>query len=180
MRFSQRPPTAFRRSPQPLFGRKAVTHNSGIFQARARGRSFPAPQLRVMNYRRPDDRDLVPLRHHGGGVAGRRRCCWPVNCAPAFNRIWKSGGCLCSGRVLPFDLVCTQAYAALVAKARGAGLAFATADTYITAIAAANGSLSRPETPARSKRGASPSSTHGLRFKHARAHVKFAPYFYRR
>ena len=42
-------------------------------------------------------------------------------------------------RVLPFDLACTQVYAALVAKARGAGLAVASSDGYIAAIAAANG-----------------------------------------
>jgi len=46
---------------------------------------------------------------------------------------------LFAGRVLPFDLACTQAYAALMAKARGAGLTVATADGYIAAIAAANG-----------------------------------------
>jgi predicted nucleic acid-binding protein len=46
---------------------------------------------------------------------------------------------LFAGRVLPFDLACTQAYAALMAKARGAGLAIATADGYIAAIASANG-----------------------------------------
>lgn len=46
---------------------------------------------------------------------------------------------LFAGRVLPFDLACTQAYAALMAKARGAGLAVATADGCIAAIAAANG-----------------------------------------
>ena len=46
---------------------------------------------------------------------------------------------LFTGRALPFDLACTQAYAALLAKARIAGLAFATADGYIAAIAAANG-----------------------------------------
>ncbi len=46
---------------------------------------------------------------------------------------------LFAGRVLPFDLTCTQAYAALLAKARRAGLAIATADGYIAAIAAANG-----------------------------------------
>ena len=46
---------------------------------------------------------------------------------------------LFAGRVLPLDLACTQAYAALMAKARGAGLAVATADGYIAAIAAANG-----------------------------------------
>ena len=46
---------------------------------------------------------------------------------------------LFAGRVLPFDLACTQAYAALLAKARGAGLAVATADGYIAAIAASRG-----------------------------------------
>lgn len=46
---------------------------------------------------------------------------------------------LFAGRVLPFDISCTQAYAALMAKARSAGLAIATADGYIAAIAAANG-----------------------------------------
>ena len=46
---------------------------------------------------------------------------------------------LFAGRVLPFDLACTQAYAALMAKAHGAGLSVATADGYIAAIAAANG-----------------------------------------
>lgn len=46
---------------------------------------------------------------------------------------------LFAGRVLPFDLSCTQAYAALMTKARNDGLAIATADGYIAAIAAANG-----------------------------------------
>lgn len=41
--------------------------------------------------------------------------------------------------MLPFDLGCTQAYAELMAKARAAGLAIASADGYIAAIAAANG-----------------------------------------
>lgn len=45
---------------------------------------------------------------------------------------------LFSGRVLAFDLACTQAYAELTAKARSSGLAVATADGYIAAIAAAN------------------------------------------
>ncbi|MEO7241796.1 MAG: type II toxin-antitoxin system VapC family toxin [Variovorax sp.] len=44
-----------------------------------------------------------------------------------------------TGRVLPFDLACTQAYAALMRKARATGLAISTADGYIAAIAAANG-----------------------------------------
>jgi toxin FitB len=46
---------------------------------------------------------------------------------------------LFAGRVLPFDLACTQAYAELMAQARTSGLAIATADGYIAAIAAANG-----------------------------------------
>jgi predicted nucleic acid-binding protein len=46
---------------------------------------------------------------------------------------------LFAGRVLPFDLACTQAYATLMAKGRTNGLAIATADGYIAAIAAANG-----------------------------------------
>lgn len=45
---------------------------------------------------------------------------------------------LFTGRVLPFDLGCTQAYAQLMAKARTSGLAVATADGYIAAIARAN------------------------------------------
>ena len=46
---------------------------------------------------------------------------------------------LFAGRVLPFDLGCTQAYAELMARARSSGLAIAGADGYIAAIAAANG-----------------------------------------
>jgi toxin FitB len=45
---------------------------------------------------------------------------------------------LFAGRVLPFDLACTQAYAALMSTARAAGLAIASADGYIAAIAATN------------------------------------------
>ena len=46
---------------------------------------------------------------------------------------------LFAGRVLPFDLACTQTYAVLIAQARTMGLAIASADGYIAAIAAANG-----------------------------------------
>lgn len=46
---------------------------------------------------------------------------------------------LFTGRILAFDLSCTQAYAAMLPRARAAGLAIATADGYIAAIAAANG-----------------------------------------
>ena len=46
---------------------------------------------------------------------------------------------LFAGRVLPFDLSCTPAYAALTAKTRAAGLAVSAADGYIAAIAAAHG-----------------------------------------
>jgi predicted nucleic acid-binding protein len=45
---------------------------------------------------------------------------------------------LFSGRIRPFDMDCTTAYAELMAKARSAGLAIAAADGYIAAIAAAN------------------------------------------
>ena len=46
---------------------------------------------------------------------------------------------LFAGRVLPFDLACTQAYVASMAEARTAGQTISTADGYIAAIAAANG-----------------------------------------
>jgi len=45
---------------------------------------------------------------------------------------------LFSGRVRPFDMDCTTAYAELMANAKSAGLAIAAADGYIAAIAAAN------------------------------------------
>lgn len=46
---------------------------------------------------------------------------------------------LFAGRILAFDLACTREYATLLASARGAGIAIGTADSYIAAIAAANG-----------------------------------------
>lgn len=46
---------------------------------------------------------------------------------------------LFAGRVLPFDLPCTQPYAALMAKARAKGRGISTADGYMAAIALANG-----------------------------------------
>ena len=45
------------------------------------------------------------------------------------------------GRVLPFDMPASQAYSELMAKARAAGLAIATADGYIAATAKANGMM---------------------------------------
>lgn len=44
-----------------------------------------------------------------------------------------------SGRVLPFDLDASKAYAELMARARSAGLAISNADGYIAATAAARG-----------------------------------------
>ena len=44
-----------------------------------------------------------------------------------------------ANRVLSFDMVCTKAYAELLAKARAAGLAIETADAFIAAVALANG-----------------------------------------
>ncbi|MEX1216484.1 type II toxin-antitoxin system VapC family toxin [Saccharospirillum sp.] len=46
---------------------------------------------------------------------------------------------LFAGRVRPFDLDCTSAYAELIAKARSSGQAIAAADGYIAAIAISNG-----------------------------------------
>ncbi len=46
---------------------------------------------------------------------------------------------LFAGRVLAFDVGCTQAYEGLMAKARALGQAIASADGYIAAIAAAHG-----------------------------------------
>ncbi len=46
---------------------------------------------------------------------------------------------LFTGRVLPFDLPCTQTYAELIAKAQKSGLAIAAAHGFIAATAAANG-----------------------------------------
>jgi toxin FitB len=46
---------------------------------------------------------------------------------------------LFASRVLPFDLGCTHAYAELMTQARASGLAIASADGYVAAIATANG-----------------------------------------
>ncbi|MDR2881166.1 MAG: type II toxin-antitoxin system VapC family toxin [Azoarcus sp.] len=43
------------------------------------------------------------------------------------------------GRVLPFDMACTNAYAELLAKVRSVGKAIGTADACIAAIALTNG-----------------------------------------
>ncbi|NCC74670.1 MAG: type II toxin-antitoxin system VapC family toxin [Sphingobacteriia bacterium] len=45
---------------------------------------------------------------------------------------------LFTGRVRPFDINCTTAYAEIMAKAKSSGLAIAAADGYIAAIAATN------------------------------------------
>lgn len=46
---------------------------------------------------------------------------------------------LFTGRVLPFDLAASQAFADLMARARAAGRAIGATDGYIAAIASANG-----------------------------------------
>ena len=43
------------------------------------------------------------------------------------------------GRILPFDMSCTQAYAELVSGARKAGISISGADAFIAAVAVANG-----------------------------------------
>lgn len=44
-----------------------------------------------------------------------------------------------AGRVLPFDMACTNAYAELIARVRMAGIGIETADGCIAAVALANG-----------------------------------------
>lgn len=44
-----------------------------------------------------------------------------------------------AGRVLPFDMACTNAYAELMARVRMAGGGIETADAFIAAVALANG-----------------------------------------
>jgi predicted nucleic acid-binding protein len=44
-----------------------------------------------------------------------------------------------AGRVLPFDMACTNAYSELLAKVRAAGRGIETADAFIAAVAIANG-----------------------------------------
>jgi toxin FitB len=46
---------------------------------------------------------------------------------------------LFAGRILPFDLAASEAYAQLRARARSAGKAIGTSDGYIAAVAAVNG-----------------------------------------
>ena len=48
---------------------------------------------------------------------------------------------LFSGRVLPFDITVTEAYAEVMSQARMAGQSISTADGYIAATAAANGMI---------------------------------------
>ena len=48
---------------------------------------------------------------------------------------------LFTGRVLPFDIAASQAYAELMVKARSAGLAIGVSDGYIAATAAAHGMI---------------------------------------
>lgn len=54
-----------------------------------------------------------------------------------------------AGRVLPFDMACTNAYAELIARVRRAGSGIETADACIAAVALANGFIvaTRDTTP---------------------------------
>ncbi len=69
-------------------------------------------------------------RSNSGVSSMNWACRWPAR---------PSGTALDPGRVLPFDLACTRAYAALMAKARTTRLAISNTDGYIAAIAVANG-----------------------------------------
>ncbi|TPJ47673.1 PIN domain-containing protein [Mesorhizobium sp. B2-6-6] len=59
--------------------------------------------------------------------------------ACADNRLDQDVLPLFAGRILPFDLDASRAYADLMVKARASGKAIGNADAYIAATAAANG-----------------------------------------
>ena len=101
----------------------------------------PAPDLRVVEWIDAQPLETlfltaITVAELRAGVAllpaGKRR-------AGLLQNLEKRVLPLFAGRVLPFNMACTQAYAGLMAKARTAGLAIATADGYIAAVAAANG-----------------------------------------
>ncbi len=64
--------------------------------------------------------------------AGKRRDCLHENLEKRLLPMF-------ANRVLSFDMLCTKAYAELLAKSRAAGLAVETADAFIAAVALANG-----------------------------------------
>lgn len=101
----------------------------------------PEPNVRVINWL--DAQPLETLYLTAMTVAELRA---GVALMPAGQRRDKLNGYLeksvlppFAGRVLAFDLACTNAYAQVLATARRAGSGIGTADALIAAVAAANG-----------------------------------------
>ncbi|WP_028874046.1 type II toxin-antitoxin system VapC family toxin [Tepidiphilus margaritifer] len=101
----------------------------------------PEPNVRVINWL--DAQPLETLYLSAMTVAELRA---GVALMPAGQRRDKLNGYLeksvlppFAGRVLAFDLACTNAYAQVLATARRAGSGIGTADALIAAVAAANG-----------------------------------------
>ena len=72
---------------------------------------------------------------------------------------------LFAGRVLPFDLACTQAYAALMSVARAAGLAIASAPQNVTrsaALPAGAPPANAPSPPSSARKQSEPAITAGI------------------
>ncbi len=101
----------------------------------------PAPDAQVLNWMDAQPLETlylsaITVAELRAGVAllppGRRRSALQESLETRVLRLFV-------GRVLPFDLGCTQAYADLLARARTSGLAIASADGYIAAIAGTNG-----------------------------------------
>lgn len=101
----------------------------------------PVPEVRVIAW--IDDQPLETLYLSAMSVAELRA---GVALLPAGKRrsslhqhLEKRVLPVFAGRVLPFDMACTTAYAELLARVRMAGRAIDTADACIAAVALANG-----------------------------------------
>lgn len=101
----------------------------------------PEPNVRVINWL---DAQLLETLYLSAMTVAELRA--GVALMPAGQRRDKLNGYLeksvlppFAGRVLAFDLACTNAYAQVLATARRAGSGIGTADALIAAVAAANG-----------------------------------------
>jgi predicted nucleic acid-binding protein len=101
----------------------------------------PAPEVRVIDWLDAQPMEtlflsVVTVAELRAGVAllpaGKRRSGLQENLERRLLPLF-------AGRILSFDLACSQAYAVLLAKARVSGFAIATADGFIAAVAATHG-----------------------------------------
>lgn len=102
----------------------------------------PAPEARVIEWR-IDAQPLETLYLSAMTVAELRAGVALLPAGKRRNNLHENRGKrvlpMFVGRVLPFDLACTNAYAQVLATARRAGSAIGTADALIAAVASANG-----------------------------------------